>query len=67
VFKCALKPIDMADYKPAMTAERLAQLKEVFPDGVCDYSKPGVGQVGLTGAWVSLKGNGEFTALEPSR
>jgi hypothetical protein len=33
VFKCALKPIDIADYKPAMTAERLAQLKQVFPDG----------------------------------
>jgi hypothetical protein len=67
VFKCALKPIDMADYKPAMTAERLAQLKQVFPEGVCDYSKPGVGQARLAGTWVSLKGNGEFTTLEPSR
>jgi hypothetical protein len=67
VFKCALKPIDMADYKPALTAERLAQLKQVFPEGVCDYSKPGVGQARLAGTWVSLKGNGEYTALEPSR
>jgi Tannase-like family of unknown function (DUF6351) len=67
VFKCALKPIDVADYKPAITTERLAQLKQVFPEGVCDYSKPGVGQARLAGAWVSLKGNGEFTALEPSR
>jgi uncharacterized tannase-like protein DUF6351 len=67
VFKCALKPLDMADYKIAMTAQRLAQLKEVFADGVCDYSKPGVGQARLAGTWVSFKGDGEFTALEPRR
>jgi hypothetical protein len=67
VFKCALKPVDMADYKVAMTTERLAQLREVFPDGVCDYSKPGVGQARLAGAWVTFRGNGEFTALESRR
>jgi hypothetical protein len=67
VFKCALKPVDMADYKPAVRAERLAQLQQVFPQGVCDYSKPGVGQAGFAGTWVSLKGDGEFIALEPSR
>jgi Tannase-like family of unknown function (DUF6351) len=67
VFKCALKPVDVADYKPAMTAERLAHVKHVFPEVVCDYSKPGVGQVRLAGTWVSLKGNGEFAVLEPSR
>jgi len=65
VFKCALKPVDMADYKIAPTTERLAQLKQVFPDGVCDYNKPGVEQARLAGTWVSFKGNGEFTALEP--
>jgi Tannase-like family of unknown function (DUF6351) len=63
----AFKPIGMADYKPAMTAERFAELKAVFPESVCDYSKPGVGQARLAGAWVSLNGNGDFTALEPSR
>jgi len=65
VFKCALKPVDMADYKIAPTTERLAQLKQIFPDGVCDYSKPGVEQAPLAGTWVSFKGDGEFTALEP--
>ncbi len=67
VFKCALKPVDMADYKIALTAERLAQLKQVFPDGVCDYSKPGAEQMVLAGTWVSFQGNGEFTASEPRR
>jgi Tannase-like family of unknown function (DUF6351) len=67
VFKCALKPVDLADYKIAPTAERLAQLKQAFPDGVCDYGKPGVEQARLAGTWVSFKGNGEFTALEPRR
>ncbi len=67
VFKCALKAVDMADYKIAPTAERLAQLKQIFPDGVCDYSKPGIEQARLAGTWVSFKGNGEFTALEPKR
>jgi Tannase-like family of unknown function (DUF6351) len=67
VFKCAIKPIDMADYKVAMSPERLAQLRQVFPDEVCDYGKPGVGQAGLGGTWVSFKGDGEFTALELRR
>jgi len=57
----------MADYNVAPTAERLAQLKQTFPGGVCDYGKPGVGQARLAGTWVSFKGNGEFAALEPRR
>jgi Tannase-like family of unknown function (DUF6351) len=34
VFKCALTPLDMADDKPAMTAQRLAQLKEALLESV---------------------------------
>jgi len=45
ILKCQLKPIDPADYAPAvLTADQLARLGMVFPDGVCDFSKPGVGQ-----------------------
>src|SRR5262249_9795155 len=33
VFKCALKPVDPKDYKSAPTAEQLAQLRRIFPDG----------------------------------
>jgi hypothetical protein len=67
VFKCALKPVDPADYKSRPTAEQLARLQQTFPGGVCDYAKPGVEQVPLAGTWVSLEGGGEFVALEPRR
>ena len=44
ILKCQLKPLDVADYAPALTVPQLARLRAVFPDGVCDWSKPGVGQ-----------------------
>lgn len=44
VLKCALKPLDRADYKVDFTAGEWSQLKAAFPKGVCDWSKPGVGQ-----------------------
>jgi hypothetical protein len=65
VFKCSLKPIDSADYKGGLTAEQLGRLKQIFPDGVCDYSKPGVGQGSLAGMWMTFTGNGEAVALAP--
>ena len=43
--KCQLKRIDFRDYAVPFTAAQKAQLQSVFPKGVCDYSKPGVGQV----------------------
>ena len=44
-FKCQLKPLDRADYIPiAFTDAQWAQLNHAFPTGVCDYSKPPVGQ-----------------------
>ncbi len=45
VLKCQLKPLDPADYAPAvLTAEQLDRLHAVFAGGVCDWSVPGVGQ-----------------------
>lgn len=67
VFKYTLNRVDMADYKIAVTSERFALLKQTLPDGVCDYTKPGVEQARLVGTWVSSKGNGEFAAPEPRR
>jgi hypothetical protein len=51
VLKCQLKPIDVRDYKVAFTANELDQLKAIFPQGVCDYSVPGVGQQPTEGTW----------------
>jgi len=45
LIKCQLKPIDMSDYAASFTPEQQNQLHAIFPDGVCDWSKPGVNQV----------------------
>ncbi|HYS07932.1 MAG TPA: DUF6351 family protein [Myxococcales bacterium] len=45
ILKCQLKPLNPADYAPAtLTDAQLARLRAVFPDGVCDWTRPGVGQ-----------------------
>jgi hypothetical protein len=45
ILKCQLKPLDPVDYLPAvLTSAQLDRLRGVFPDGVCDFSKPSVGQ-----------------------
>src|SRR5262245_39771010 len=53
VLKCQLKPIDAKDYK-GFTTEQVAQLKQIFPGGVCDYSKPGVNQQRPAGTYTKL-------------
>lgn len=45
IMKCQLKPLVRADYLVSFTDVQWNRLKAVFPSGVCDYSKPGVGQV----------------------
>jgi hypothetical protein len=51
ISKCQLKPLVTADYVPTFTPTQWARLNTVFPDGVCDWSKPGVGQVALKGTY----------------
>lgn len=51
IFKCQLKPLEFASAEyagVAFTAAQQARLRAVFTDGVCDWSKPGVGQTGWT-------------------
>jgi hypothetical protein len=53
VVKCQLKPISDADYAPVvLTTPEKVRLAGIFPDGVCDYAKPGVGQAKLKGTWL---------------
>jgi hypothetical protein len=43
--KCRLKPLSRGDYGPvSFTDAQFAQLRTIFPDGVCDFSKRGVDQ-----------------------
>jgi hypothetical protein len=45
ILKCQLKPLNAAEYAPvSFSAGQLARLQAVFPAGVCDWTKPGVGQ-----------------------
>lgn len=56
VYKCQLKPLALGDaaYGGArFTDDQKARLAAVFPDGVCDWDKPGVGQVPVT-PWLSF-------------
>ncbi len=54
VVKCQLKPIDRADYAVPFTPAQWADLAAAFPEGVCDWTRPGVEQQGLVGTWVSF-------------
>jgi hypothetical protein len=45
IYRCALKPVNQAvadgTYAPWVpNAAEIAQLQQIFPSGVCDYSKP---------------------------
>jgi Tannase-like family of unknown function (DUF6351) len=51
--KCQLKPIDLNDYQVSFTGAELTRLQNVFPTGVCDWSKPGVNQTGVV-TWASF-------------
>jgi hypothetical protein len=45
VLKCQLKPLSVADYAGITFSDaQLARLNAAFPDGVCDWSRPGIGQ-----------------------
>jgi hypothetical protein len=52
VLKCQLKPIDAADYQVTFSDAEMARLKAIFPQGVCDWSKPGVKERPISGTWL---------------
>lgn len=58
ILKCQLKPVGSSDYSVALTDAERAQLREVFPAGVCDWSKPGVEEHKPSGTWISFAGAG---------
>jgi hypothetical protein len=51
IIKCQLRPINLADYPANLTPQQVSRLQNVFPNGVCDWSKPGVEQQPLAGTW----------------
>lgn len=54
VIKCQLQEPDQADYPGvAFAAEQWAELERVFPTGVCDWTRPGVGEHERSVTWHS--------------
>jgi hypothetical protein len=51
IIKCALKPINYADYKVKFSEAQKARMAAVFSAGVCAFSKPGVGQGPIKGTY----------------
>jgi len=54
IMKCQLKPVDPKDYRVTFTSTELDQMRQIFPGGVCDFSKPGVMQLPLAGTYLTL-------------
>jgi hypothetical protein len=55
IAKCQLKPLDLSDYAVSMNEEEWARLGRIFPEGVCDWTRPGVGQQAQTGVWLAAR------------
>jgi len=56
IFKCQLKPLSFADpdYTGVLFSDtQKSRLQAVFPDGVCDWTEPGAGQVPVN-AWTTF-------------
>ncbi len=51
VMKCQLKPVDFSAYQVTFSKAQQARMKKVFPDGVCDWSKPSVGYSLIKGTY----------------
>jgi hypothetical protein len=51
--KCQRTPVNVKQYKVKFTAAQASRLRQVFPSGVCDWRKPGVGQVPLAATWIN--------------
>ncbi|HEY2561789.1 MAG TPA: DUF6351 family protein [Caldimonas sp.] len=66
ILKCTLKAIDPADYPGiTFTAGQQARLVTVFPNGVCDWTQPGVSQQDPTSPLTFTAGPGG-AALPPA-
>ncbi|HKY92926.1 MAG TPA: DUF6351 family protein, partial [Nevskiaceae bacterium] len=54
IIKCRLRPLSRAEYPAAMTDAQFADLATIFPDGVCDWTRPAAGDVTRSLLWPSI-------------
>ena len=62
VAKCDLASPQRGDYGVEFSDEQWRRLNDIFDDGVCDYTVPGVEQQGLAATWAQFDGQG-WTSL----
>ena len=53
VIKCRLRQVRLSEYGVPITPGQAEHLRTVFPDGVCDYVRRGVGQRRMKETWLS--------------
>jgi hypothetical protein len=59
ILKCQLKPLSPVDYAAGtFSTAQWARLNAAFPDGVCDWSRPGVGQQPAVSPLTFVRGPG---------
>ena len=56
VIKCQRRPVTPSDYPGQVTVDQLARLRALFPDGVCDFSRPAAEDVERSMLWTSIGG-----------
>ena len=54
IVKCQLKSVDVNDYAVTFDKADALRLREIFADGVCDWTRSGEGQTGLKGSWLNF-------------
>ena len=54
IVSCQLRPINSADYAVGFSQTQYAELNEVFPEGVCDWSRGDVSAATHQGTWMSF-------------
>jgi len=56
IILCQKKAVDPRDYAANLSADQLLQIESVFPEGVCDYSRPAAADVEESLIWPSIGG-----------
>ncbi len=73
--QCQLRPVDASDYagyaalNPAWASSTqdadMLRISQVFPGGVCDYSKPGIEEQPIAGTWLRITGPEQLEVRQP--
>lgn len=54
VLKCQLKPIDWHDYPVPLSPEEKERMNQIFPEGTCDWTRPGIEEQSIIGTWLQF-------------